>query len=235
MKNQTVLRSFMSCALLVSGLALLTGCEWFKKGVCPTCEPTLAPASPEDILLSINGKPAITKESFNEFFDAYISSNPQAAAYLALDPTARRRAFQELEMKELIKRKIEKDKAHWDEKKLKEYNKKFAQACDYALWAVNSEVFRDEILESIDTSDTALEKFYNENKGKNPAFDNPPFQITPEGIKMQAVQFSDQKSARDFLEKAKKAPAEFVHLQKLSQKDVKDLGLVTTQSKDQLS
>ena len=36
------------------------------------------------------------KVSFDEFFNAYLASNPQAAAYLAFDPGARRRAFQEL-------------------------------------------------------------------------------------------------------------------------------------------
>ena len=230
MKNQKVLRSFVSCALLVSGLALLTGCgEWFKKSACPGCDTgALASAAPGDVLLSIDGKPAITKESFNEFFDAYINSNPQAAAYLALDPSARRRAFQELEMKEVIKHDVIKKKKD----QTPEYKKKFAQACDYALWAVNSELFRDDVLASIDSSDAGLEKFYNENKGKNPAFDVPPFQIAPEGIKMQSVQFSDQKSARDFLEKAQKAPGEFAALAKAIKKDVKDLGLVTTQEKD---
>ena len=204
MKNSKVMRSFMSCALLISGLALLTGCgDMFKKSACPGCDnEAISKAAPGDVLLSVDGKPAITKESFNEFFDAYLSSNPQAAAYLALDPSARRRAFQELEMKELIKHDVIKKKKDQSP----EYRKKYNQACDYALWAVNSELFRDEVLGSIDSSDAALEKFYEENKGKNPAFDVSPFQTSPEGIKMQSVQFGDQKAARDFLAKAQKAP-----------------------------
>ncbi len=231
MKNLKAMRVFLSLTLLTSGLALLAGCaEWFKKSSCPGCETgaSLESAAPGDVLLSIGGKPAITKQSFNEFFDAYISSNPQAAAYLALDPGAKRRAYQELAMKEVIKHDViakKKDQSP-------EYKKKFSQACDYALWAVNSELFRDEVLASIDGSEAGLEKFYNENKGKNPALDVAPFQITPEGIKMQAVEFSDQKQARDFLAKAQKAPGEFGALAKAAKKDVKDLGLVTTQDKD---
>ena len=49
---------------------------------------------------------------------------------------------------------------------------------------------------------------------------------------MQSVQFSDQKAARDFLAKAQKAPGEFKALAKAANKDVKDLGLITTQSQD---
>ena len=54
----------------------------------------------------------------------------------------------------------------------------------------------------------------------------PPFQMAPEGIKMKAVQFADQKAARDFLAKAQKAPAEFESLAKAAKKDIKDLGLL---------
>lgn len=231
MKNQKMIRPLLGGAFLFSCLVLLSACDWMKKGGgCASCEtgPALEAAAPGDVLLTIEGKPAITKGSFDEFFNAYLANNPQAAAYLAFDPGARRRAFQELEMKELIKHKIRKDKKD----QTPEYKKKYEQAMDLALWAVNSEIFRDDVLASIDTSDAGLEKFYNENKGKNPAFDNPPFQIAPEGIKMKAVQFADQKAARDFLAKAQKAPAEFESLAKAAKKDIKDLGLVTTQSKD---
>ena len=76
------------------------------------------------------------------FLNIILASNPQAAAYLAFNPAAKRQAFQELEMKALIGAKIKKD----GKDKTPEYQKKFAQACDYALWAVNSEIFRDDVL-----------------------------------------------------------------------------------------
>ena len=229
MKNKKFVRPLANGIMLLSCLALLSACGSWKPG-CTGCETdkALESAAPDDVLLKIDGKPAITKASFDEFFNAYLASNPQAAQYLALDPGARRRAFQELEMKELIKHKIKKDKKD----QTPEYKKKFEQACDYALWAVNSEVFRDDVLNSIETNDAALEKFYNENKGKNPAFDTAPFQTSPEGIKMQGVTFSDQKAARDFQAKVQKNPAEFVSAAKAQKKEVKDLGLITTASKD---
>lgn len=231
MKNQKMLRPLINGAFLLSCLALLSACDWLKKGSgCPTCDSSssLASAAPEDVLLSVDGKPAITKGSFDDFFNAYLSSNPQAAAYIAFDPGARRRVFQEKELQVLVAHKVKKD----GKDKTPEYRKKFEQACEMAQWSVNLEIFRDEVLASIDSSDAGLEKFYNENKGKNPAFDNAPFQISPEGIKMQGVEFSDQKAARDFLTKAQKAPGEFSALAKAAKNSVKDLGLITTASSD---
>ena len=67
MKNQKMIRPFTGGAFLFSCLALLSACDMVKKGGgCASCEtgPALEAAAPGDVLLTIDGKPAITKGIF---------------------------------------------------------------------------------------------------------------------------------------------------------------------------
>ncbi len=230
MKNFKQIRPIMSGAFLASILMLLSGCgEWFggKKGHgCPACGTSaVESAAPEDVLFSLDGKPVITKQRLDDFFDIYLKSR-QDGVYAAMDPQAKRHAFNELVQMEVLKHQVKKQKLDQDPK----YIKNFERACDLAMYTVNAEILGNQVLESIDVSDAGLEKFYSENTGKNPAFDNPPFLKTPEGIKMKAVIFTDEKSAKDFLAKAEKPGADFNALAKAAKKDIKDLGVVTSQT-----
>lgn len=224
--NQKFLRPALNVVLLTSALAMLSACDWFKGSGCETCDTHVEAAAPGDVLLTIDGKPAITKASLNDFFEAYMKNRPDAA-YAAMDPQAKRNAFNELEVMEVMAAKIKKDKKDQSP----EYKKAYRRAMDLAAYSVNAEMLSKEVLDSIDTSDAALETFYKDLRGKNPAFDNPPFLKQPAGIKIQSVQFADKKSAEDFLAKAQKPGANFGELAKAIKKDVKNLGLVTSASK----
>lgn len=228
MKNLKQVRPVISGAILASALLLLSGCaEWFgKKGGCPACGTSaVESAGPEDVLFSLDGKPVITKQKLDDFYDMYLKSR-QDGMYAAMDPQAKRHAYKELEQMEVLNHKVKRDKLDQDPK----YKKNFERACGLALYTVNAEILGNQVLESIDVSDAALDKFYNENTGKNAAFDSPPFLKTPEGIRMKVAVFNDEKSAKDFLAKAEKPGADFVALAKAAKKDVKDLGLVTSQT-----
>jgi hypothetical protein len=218
MKNQKIFRSLFNGTLLVCTLALLSACLTSKK--CPTCEPELEVSKPEDVLLSIDGVPVITVQKFNDFYE-FASAN---AGY----PLSKNDAFNTLESMEILKRELKKTGKTEDST----YKKNLSRARDYAEWGVNNQVLIKEIEDSIDISDAGLEKFYNENKGKNPNLDRPPFLKSPESIRIQEVDFNDQKSAQDFLAKAKNAKdsAAFAALAKGISKTVKDLGNVSPQT-----
>ena len=220
MKKQLIARQVMSAALLFSGLALLVGCIG---GGEEKKDADVAPRAAEDgvVLLTIEGKPAITKVQFDDFFDAWLQSR-QDGAFAAFDPRAQRRAFADLEMMKVLEFKMKKEGKDKDP----EYQKKYERAHNLALFAVNSEILVEELMKTIDVSDKALKAFYDENKGKNPAFDNPPLLKTPEGIKIEVVEFRDESSAKRFLAKAEKPGADFKALAKEINKDVTDLGLV---------
>lgn len=229
MQNRKLLSTFFSTGLLVSSLALLTGCEWFKKSACPACEPcatvdvgALATASPEDVLLSIDGKPAITKQQFEDFYEVAKAS---AGPYGALP---KKDAFNTLVTMEILNRKIIKDKKDQDP----EYKKEFARAYNLARWGVNSQLLAKDIQCEIDVSDKAIEDFYMEQRGKNQAFDRPPFLKNPESVTMKSVQFSDKKAAEDFTGKAQKEGVDFGAVARAANLAVKDLGKVSSQSQD---
>ncbi len=219
-------RSVFSIALLAAALVALSACDWFKRSGCPSCDTHVASAAPGDVLLSIDGKPAITKASLDDFYEAYMKNRPDAM-YAQMDPQAKRNAFNELVVMEVMTAKVKKDGKDKDA----EWQKAYKRAHDLAIYSVNAEKLSKEVLDSIDTSDAALETFYKDVRGKNPAFDNPPFLKQSAGIKIQSVQFADKKSADDFLAKAQKPGANFGELAKAIKKEVKNLGLVTSQSK----
>ncbi len=222
----------MSVGLLLSSLLLLSGClpDWGKKaGDCTGCSTDVASADRKvggEVLLTINGK-ARTTEDFETFWQEFLSSDPQAALMAQFMPNAREEMFKNYETEELIKEWIKSNKKDKDADYVKAQKKAHQQA-DRTL---NITAFKDDAVKNLDMSDAGLQSFYEENRDKNAVFQQPPFLVTAEGVKAQQVIFTDEKSAKDFADRAKKPGANFVNLAKAVKKEVKDLGLVTAQSR----
>ncbi|MBA3751745.1 peptidyl-prolyl cis-trans isomerase [Candidatus Dependentiae bacterium] len=230
MKKTTMLRPFFNGALLVSSLALLSACDWFKQSdTCTSCVSSPAATgtgtvSADDVLLSIDGKPVVTKKTFDEFYEMAIASDPQSQ----FGPGVSQKIYNYLEQAALMDASIKKTKKDQDP----EYKRKLDQAYELARATVNGEYFQKEVLDTIDVSDKALEAFYTEQVGKNPAFERPPFMKKAGGIKVMGVQFNDDKSAKDFLAKATKPGADLAALAKAdNNRKVEDLGVITAQSR----
>ncbi len=206
---------------LASTLAVLTGCDLVKQSSCPTCGPSNAAegAKPEDVLLSIDGTPAITKQQFEEFYEVASASPGRYGALSKKD------AFETLKTIEILNRKI----SQQGKDQTPEYKKELARAYTLARAGINSQILAKELRETIDTSDVAVERFYNQEKGKNQAFDRPPFLKSPESVRVQAVEFTDENAAEEFLKKAK---SDFAGSARAANLSVKDLGKVSTQSQD---
>ncbi len=209
-----MVRPFIVGAILVAGLAVLTGCDFFKSAECEMCQPVEAAAvtvDPGQVLLSINGSSAITKDQFEAFY----------AIASETSPVGKRDAFNMMVQMELLDRQMRKEG--------KDKTKDYVQALRMARWQVNSQMLAKELQDSTDVSDRGLESFYNEQRGKNPAFDRPPFIKTPVSIAMQSVEFKDKAAAEEFLKKAK---ADFAGSAAAGNLEVKDLGNVSQQSQD---
>jgi len=218
--QKTRFRYIISGALLVSALTILTGCDLFKQSSCPSCgHGSVEQAKPEDVLLSIDGAPAITKAQFEEFYEVALSN---AGPY---GSPSKEDAFDTLKTMEIINRKI----AQLGKDQDPAYKKDLARAYNLARWGVNSQAIVKEIQETIDTSDAALESFFNDAKGKNPAFDRAPFLKSPESVSIQSVEFSDKKAAEEFLKKAK---SDFAGSARAANLSIKDHGKVSSQSQN---
>lgn len=232
MKNNISVRPLISASLLLSTLALLSGCaplEWFKsKTGCESCGHAESAANLQgEVLMSMRGKPVITTGSYQEYWDEFIKNDPQAEAMLPFMPNARHDMFKSLETEKLIQEWIKAQKI--DQKP--EYQKKQKKQRELADRLIAIQAFQEDILSKIDTSNEALEKFYSENRSKSPIFQQAPFLESGEGVKAQSVEFTDEKQAKDFLAKAKESNGDFATVAKTAKKDVKDLGVVSAQSR----
>lgn len=234
MKNYSSLRPVVNVALLLSTLALLSACDWFKSKVsCPGCEQPAKEstygtqaAAPGEALLTLRNKPVITQASFEEYWQDLLKSDPQAEAMLPFVPDARTKVFEHAVTEKLVQEWI----GATGKDKDAEYQKKLKKQIELAQRMVALQAFQEDVMKSIDTSEAALEKFYNENKDKNSFFQREPFLVTAKGIKLQAVQFNDEKQAKDFL--AKVGKGDIAAAAKAAKKDVKDLGVVSAQSRN---
>jgi hypothetical protein len=226
-------RQFFNAALLISGLALLSGCDLFnKKAGCDSCEykGADAKAGSGPVLVSISGKPAITQGDFDEYWAEILKMEPQAEALIPLMPNIRGETFKQFLNEKLILHWIKQEKKDQDP----EFKKKMDTLRKQIERAVAAQTFQEYILSKIDKSDAAVEAFYKENRDKNQVFQQPPFAKKAGGFKAVGVKFNDEKSAKDFLAKAEKAGANFNKLAGDAKKSVDNFGgqVVNAQSRN---
>ncbi len=213
-------RSIISGALLVATLVVVTGCDMFKPASCPSCKPDEVHAeSPGDVLLTIDGRPAITKQKFEELYElAAANAGPYGGP-------SKREIFKQIEAMAVLENQYSTS----GKDQTVEYKKELARAYDHARWGVNTQLLAKELQEEIDVSEAALSKLYAEQLGKNQAFDRPPFLKSAESVTIQSVEFADKAAADAFLEKAKTNFAGEVAASGLV---VKDLGAVSALSEE---
>ncbi len=211
-------RSIISGVLLVATLVVVTGCDLFKSPSCHSCEPGEVQAeSPGDVLLTIDGRPAITKQKFEEFYElAAANAGPYGGP-------SKREIFGQIEAMAVLENQY----ATSGKDQTAEYKKELARAYDHARWGINTQLLAKELQEEIDVSEPALSKFYAEQIGKNQVFDRPPFLKSAESVTIQSVEFADKAAADAFVEKAK---TNFTGEVAASGLVVKDLGVVSALS-----
>lgn len=224
MKN---IRYYLNTFLLLSGLALMSGCEWLgkKMGGCQTCE---HPGSADSrtgvdrsqVLVKIDGKSAITVSDFEDYWAEILKLEPQAEALMSIMPNIRPETFKTYLNERLIQEWLKKEKRDQDP----EYRKKVDTLRKQVERAIAAQVFQEYILNKIDKSDAAVEKFYSENKDKVNLFQQPPFTRTIGGVKAMGVEFNDEKTAREFYSKAQKPNANFTAIAKEFKKTVNNFG-----------
>lgn len=214
-------RNVTAGAALIATLIVLTGCDLFKKASCPTCKPQVEKAAiaAEDSLLSIDGTPVLSKESFEDFYQMSLANAGPYGAPSKAD------VFKQVEAMAILDYHM----GASGKNQTAEFKKELQRAYDSARWAVNTQNLAKELQESIDVSDKALAQFYKEQVGTNQAFDRPPFIKNAESIQLDAVEFPTKEAAQEF---AKKAKGNFAGTAAAGGLTVKNLGNVSAQSQD---
>lgn len=230
MKKQFKAKSFINLGLLVTSLLLLAACNPFSKEKgCTDCGTSHGTAgSGSQVLITIKGKPAVDLQCYNEYWEDFLKNDPRIEQILPFHPTIRHEVCKQLVNEKVIQEWIKDKKIDQSA----DYQKKLKKAHEVTDRLVALQAFNEDVLKNIDQSEAGLEKYYNENRDKNPMMQNPPFTKTAEGTKAQTVTFTDEKSAKDFLAKAQKEPNNFAALAKAAKKDVKDLGVVDAQTRN---
>lgn len=178
--------------------------------------------SDDEVLVSINGAPAITKNSFEEYLDEFAKSDPQVEMMMSVMPNIKQQIFNNLITEKLI--------SYWITANKKDqsvsYKQKFEKYLERVKSHINIEEFKDYLLSQIDSSDKALEEFYKNNKKKDSMLYRKPFLKIEDSVKADYVDFTDEKSAKVFYEKVKKESSKFKEFAKEINKDVKEVSMV---------
>ncbi len=220
--NKTSLRQAFSAIVL---FALLPGCNNPFKDSCKSCGSKASLTG--EALLTVNGKPVITTSSFEKEW-TFLEKDPQASIMLAFMPNAKEDYFNnQMVPFALVEEWLVMTKKDRDAEFIKEKERQH-EILDRALAFME---FQKEVVNSIDVSDAALRTFYEQEKDKQAQLQQPPFVKSAAGVKVASVQFSSEKQANDFAQKARKG-GNFNTLAKEEKKEVKDLGMISNQSRN---
>ena len=212
---------FAKGSALVLSLAVLSGCEMFKKKEDAQATSKAAgadKAADSKVLCKINEKPVIKETDFINNLNQMLQANPyfRGAGIDALPMTIKRKFFDELVKQELIV-------AH-ETKNNVENDKEFIKALDEMLKLVKRSLmvqfFEKKIYEGIKVNDNDISKHFNENKER--------YTKDPGGVLVVGAKFSNDAQATEFLTAAKHNVAGFEKLAKATKHaSFKDFGRVS--------
>lgn len=202
-------RTQFSRLAVLATLAVLGGCGPFGKKEQPT-------ATSEDVLLTINGRPALTVRDFEQYEEQIFQANPQLRSMMAVMPDVEKNLFDALASQELL----------WEQAVRKgidqspEFNKEVEQNVRMIKRGLAVRNFQKENVVNI--SDDDIKKYYNENKETI-------YQMAPSGIQTTMVVFDRESDAKAFMDKAK-GKSDFAQFAQDSKLNARNLGRINEQS-----
>lgn len=210
---------------LMSGLLLLLPACW--KHTCDhhndpgvQTEEVAIVDDGSEVLISIDGKPKLTVNSFEKILDTIAAENEQFKMMLQFMPDVKEQVFkakkQAIIHNEFVSREGIKNSA--------EYKQKHAMLQEVVQDQLNHETFVKK--HQPEVSDAEVKSFYDENKSKDPRLAK-----SPEGVKADSISFKSKEAADAF--KNKVTTSTFNNVAKEDNLKVKALGtdgVVTEQS-----
>ena len=183
----------VSAILVVSGLTLFSGCAWWPFGASSSKEESTKSESASNVLLSINGTPALTVEKYEEQLEMAKQANPQIGMLLQMMPNAEKDfIFRGMATAEMMKAWAKKEGID----KTEDFKKQRDQLCD----AMELQLYMKHFDEAhpVNISDADLSSFYEEQKDVIPALT-----LSPGGVETVYVRFDSKDKADKFFDKVK--------------------------------
>lgn len=154
-------------------------------------------AESTDVLLSINGKPAVTVGEFEDYKAKILEIQPQYKQMMAMMPEAEKVKIDQNLYENLVNQKV---LQAWVEKNgidgSPEYQKDLALIVDFAKQNLSVKHFQEK--HPVTVTEADLKDFYEENKGKMPGLSQ-----SLGGVYAKGVKFESKEKANEFLAKAK--------------------------------
>lgn len=191
--NKNSQKNVFAASLVVgaAGLMLLSGCEWLsskKDAVSP-----VAVVDKGDVLLTIDGKPALTVVEYEEQLEAARQGNQEIDMVLQMMPNAEKEyIYKVFETGQIMKAWAEKEGVHETEEFKKE-RKQLHDAMDFQLYMKS---FYNK--NPMHISDSDVKAFYDEKKDSIPGL-----KLADGGVDIAYVRFDSKAKADEFLEKVK--------------------------------
>lgn len=183
-------------ALGVVGFLSDAQCAWwwpFDDSSQETTQQSDLPVFGGEVLLTINGKPALTSDEYEAQLDMARQSNPQVDALLNMMPNAEKDfVFKGVATGKLMKAWAQKEGID----KTAEFQKQRQQLHDAMDLQLFMKYFDD--AHPVQVSDADLKNFYDEKKDVIPGL-----MTSPGGVQVAYIRFDSKGSAEDFLGKAK--------------------------------
>ena len=169
-----------------------------------------------EVLVSIDGKPALTIEDFKKFVKEAAESDPQIQFMLQIMPDFEEQLFEHAKLREIVL-------GEWAVRneitKKADYIKQKEQAEKALANMLNHKMFISEHVKEVSESD--MHKYYQDHKDKDHSL-----LASPAGVKARAVVFDNEGAAKGFLTAVDKNHAAFDSKAKEIKKTVDNLGVV---------
>lgn len=199
----------MACALM-----FLSSCTWFSSD---KKEGGAAKVMESNVLLTIEGNPAVTTDEFEKYYMQILEQQPQLKTFAAYMPDLKLNVFSTLISQKILE--------HWAQKE------KIDQRDDY-------KADRNAMLENVDrglaikyfqqdhpikVADSEVKKYYEDNKDTI-------YAMSPAGVNAVGVSFDKEAAAKEFLAKAQQPGADFAKLAADAKLNARQFSRVNAQS-----
>ena len=175
-----------------------------------------------NVLLTIDGKPAISVDSFEAYFYQFLQNQPKnLKKLLPMMPDAKQNVFAAMANEEIILAWARKH--HVQDQP--EYKAELKQVVSMVEKRLANKFFEQEHKPKVSEGDA--KKFYNENKETMPGL----YRVR-KGVAADGVHFDKEDAAKAFLDVVKKAAGSFDAEARKVGKTVKDFKMVTDMSMD---
>lgn len=205
-------------APLTAMLVLFSSCDWLKK-TTGSGGAASSSKSGNEVLLSIEGQPAITVGDFENFYDMVLDQEPRFRQLAVMMPDLKSQMFNALSMQKIL--------AHWLHKSQMDQNSEYKMQHKLMMDDVEHRLalafFNKE--HPVTVAEADVKKFYEDNKSKV-------YTMSPAGVNANAVSFDKEDAAKAFVAKAQQPGSDFNKVATDQKLTVRHLGRVNEASQN---